>query len=133
MGCRGKPAGGPPENWKGASDADEHHHHAAGGHAMIVHSWGKVRSLMRSRRMTEVIHEERGVSVQTVRRDGMPQTLRVPHAAGPMPANLRDVEREFGQHVSHDAGATPVDVAALFKPDDSIDGLFGGGDDTDDE
>lgn len=88
---------------------------------MIVNSWGKVRSLMRSRRAVEVITEERGVRIQTVRRSGQPQTLAVPCDAGPMPHNLRDELQEATRPFEL-ATAPPIDMGEVFTVDDDDDG-----------
>ena len=82
---------------------------------MIVENWSAVRSLMRSRRVVEVITEERCVRVQTVRRSGMPQTLSVPCSAGPVPRNLRDVLYEAERNIAPPKkGRLKVDLGEVF-------------------
>ena len=81
---------------------------------MIVENWSQVRSLMRSRRAVQVIHEERGVRIQTVRRSGQPQTLSVPCAAGPVPVNMRDVLYEADRAVTAAPARLDVDLNEVF-------------------
>lgn len=87
---------------------------------MIVRTWKEVRAKMRSRKLVEVITETRGVRVQTVRRSGMPQTICVPHEAGPVPLNFRDVQREVD--TAFTARRAPVDRKMVFAYDETVDG-----------
>jgi hypothetical protein len=61
----------------------------------LLRSWSKVRSMMRSRRLSEWIEEDGCYRLQTVRRNGLPETISVcKDSAGPMPRNIRDEESE---------------------------------------